>query len=115
MDNKTEIVYDSRDVKRSPEFVSLYINNTRFGYSKWDIQMLCGRISVTTVPDITPVEELAVISMSPQHAKAVLKALEGNIKIYEEVHGEIIMPKDGTELTKKENTARNKKSSKNRP
>ncbi len=90
-----EVVIDLvDDVSRSPEFVSLYINNTRFGFSKWDIQMICGRVSVTTVKNQKAVEELAVIAMSPQHAKAVLNALEGNIKIYEEEYGEIIMPKD---------------------
>ena len=105
MDNieeKAVVTYDLTNAVRSPDFVSLYINNTRFGFSKWDIQMICGRVSVTAIQNLNPVEELAVIAMSPQHAKAVLKALEKNIEIYEAEHGEIIIPKDKPETKEKE-------------
>lgn len=92
--DKEQIELNPSDVRRASDFVSLYINNTRFGYTNWDIQMICGRVTATTDTTQNPVEEIAVIAMSPQHAKAVLKALESNIKIYEDEHGEIKMSEE---------------------
>jgi hypothetical protein len=51
--------------------------------------MICGRIAMTADPDCPPVEELALITMSPEHAKAVLKALQTSLESYEEDHGKI--------------------------
>ena len=100
--DKEQLVFDPQDVKRASDFVSLYINSTRFGYTKWDVQMICGRITVTMDKTQNPIEELAVIAMSPEHAKAVLIALTVNIKSYEDEHGEIIIPKDKPETKEKE-------------
>ena len=86
--------YDNQPPKRSENFMNLYINNTRFAYTKRDIQMLCSRISVTMEEEGSPVEEVAIITMTPAHAKAVMRALEANIKIYEEEYGEIAMSPD---------------------
>lgn len=84
--------YDLQDTKRSENFKTFYVNNTRFGYTKWDIQMLCSQVSVTLDVKGSPVEEVALITMSPAHAKAVYKALGENIKIYEDEYGEIPVP-----------------------
>lgn len=90
--DKTVMRFDLSNTKRSENFRNFYINNTRFGYTKWDIQMLCSQVSVTMDASGSPIEEIALITMSPSHAKAVLKALESNIKIYEEEYGEIVLP-----------------------
>jgi hypothetical protein len=82
---------DLSNAKRPPSFVSLYINNTRFGFTKWDFQMICGRVSITTDKTQSPIEELAVIAMSPQHAKAVFNAFKQSLEGYEAEHGEIII------------------------
>ena len=92
------IRYDLQRSKRSEDFRNFYINNTRFGYTKWDIQMLCSQISVTMDAEGSPNHELALITMSPTHAKAVLKAFEANIKLYETEYGEIVMPPSNEEI-----------------
>jgi hypothetical protein len=98
MENKDESTQVTRlernEVKRSDDFVSFYMNSTQFGYSKWDVQMICGRLTISLDKNQHPSEEVAVITMTPQHAKAVLRALEVNLKLYEKEHGEIIMPED---------------------
>ncbi len=54
--------------------------------------MICSRTIASMDENVTDIEEIATIIMTPQHAKAVLNALQGNIRAYEEVHGEIKMP-----------------------
>lgn len=82
---------------RSEDFVNLFVNNVRFGYTKFDIQMICARSTVSLDPINSGIEEIAVITFTPAHAKAVLQALENNLKIYEDQYGEIIMPDDREE------------------
>lgn len=84
--------FDLQKVKRSEQFTNIYINNTRFAYTKYDVQMLCAQISITMEDGGSPVEEVALITMSPGHAKAVLHALAANIKLFETEYGEIVLP-----------------------
>lgn len=92
---KTKIVlFDSENVVRRPDAFTAYINNTQFAYTKWDIQMVCGLVAVTKDKHLQFAEELGVIVMSPEHAKAVLAALTTNIAAYEAEHGKITIPKD---------------------
>jgi Protein of unknown function (DUF3467) len=101
-DEQTEIEQDSSDrYIRSNNFISLYVNNTNCGYTKFDIQMIFSKTQVT-MTNLPTREEVAVVAMSPQHAKALLKALEATLKRYEKNYGEIILsdsPKAESEKT----------------
>ncbi len=78
--------------KRSPNFTVIFTNNVNFAYTPVDIQMVCSRTMASMDKNVKDIEEIATIIMTPQHAKAVLDALQGNIRAYEKVHGEIKMP-----------------------
>ncbi len=107
---KEEVVnIEELRITRSPQFVSLYINNTQFAYTKWDIQMVCGRVTVTLDRSQNPLEEIASIAMSPVHAKAVLLALQANITSYEAEHGEIIMRDTQAQVILDSDSHKNKK------
>jgi hypothetical protein len=93
-EEKETLKIEETQIVRSEDFVNLYINNTRFGYSKFDIQMICARSTVSLDLSQSKIEEMAVIIMSPQHAKAMLIAMENNIRVYEAQHGEIKLPEE---------------------
>ena len=86
---------DITEFRRSPNFVSIYSNNTLWGYSKFDFQMVCGRAEVSRDKEHQAIEETAIILMTPEHAKLILNDLAGMIANYEKEHGEIkIRPKE---------------------
>jgi hypothetical protein len=92
---KSEIILIEPDnVVRRDDAFNAYINNTQFAYTKWDVQMVCGVITVSKDKGHQFAEEVGVIVMSPEHAKAVSEALIKNIEAYEAEHGEITVPKD---------------------
>lgn len=75
-------------------YIKFYSNNAQVQGSIWDV-----KISFNEVVRIEPLEEgrtkliaeqHATVTMSPQHAKALLKALDRNIKAYESKFGEIV-------------------------
>ncbi len=78
-------------VKRSSDFVTQYINNTQFGYSNWDVQMACGRVEISRDGEHNYIDEVVLLIMTPEHAKAMLNALKANLEGFEKEHGEIIM------------------------
>ncbi len=86
--------FDLKKYKRSPNFAAIFTNNVNFAFSPIDIQMICSRTVASMDKTVEEVEEVATIIMTPQHAKAVLYALRGNLLAYEEKHGEIQMPSD---------------------
>jgi hypothetical protein len=78
-----------------------YVNGIQIVYSPWDFSLLLSRAVPTEFHPEAPAEGqvrfrveavpqfVETLVMSPQHAKAMLKALEDNIKAYEKDHGEI--------------------------
>jgi hypothetical protein len=93
---------------RSNNFVSLYVNNTNCGYTRFDIQAVFSRTQLT-MTDTPSIEEVAVVTMSPQHAKAFLQAFEGNLKSYEKQYGEIVLDPEKTEAQAEPETSPEKK------
>lgn len=80
--------------KRADNFADIYTNNTQFGYTKYDFMMICRRVTLSNDPNNNLLQEVACVSMSPEHAKAVLEALKESIKGYEDDHGTIPTPTD---------------------
>ena len=82
---------DIKEFKKSLNFVSIYTNNTLWGYSKFDFQMVCGRAEISRDAEHQVTTETAVILMSPEHAKLVLADLAKMILNYEKDYGEIVI------------------------
>lgn len=86
---------------RIPEDVSeFYSNSTLVAFTPWDFVLLFGSLGLpSTFPAGTGAQTIqgattmdAVIRMSPQHAKATLRALQSTVQQYEEQFGEIRIP-----------------------
>lgn len=75
---------------RSEKYVSLYSNQAEVGFSAWDIQIsfmqVHGRAS-----DVVG-EEIGSVTMSPQHAKALVIPFLNTIIQYEKKHGVVQIP-----------------------
>ena len=74
----------------TPSVPTYYVNNTGVETSVWDVKL---RLSETIDTDkdrnILRIRELAIVRMSPQHAKVVLGILSGHLKKYEQQFGKI--------------------------
>jgi hypothetical protein len=69
--------------QESPTYFYEYVNNMEIAVSKFDLAFKLSRMSGKGQL------ELGEISLSPQHAKAFLRVLHENIKVYESLFGEI--------------------------
>jgi len=76
---------------RSDNFIKLYANSARVETSIWDMKIFFGELVLGGGPKPF-IEESACISMSPQHAKAMLGVLSTNINEYENRFGKIPSP-----------------------
>jgi hypothetical protein len=90
----TEKVTDSeaasarkRKTFRAPQFIEIYSNASQGAFTPWDIEITFGKLD--QLDGETAIADLVTVKLSPQHAKAVLKVLEGAVRGYEAVHGEI--------------------------
>ncbi|HEY9405384.1 MAG TPA: DUF3467 domain-containing protein [Pyrinomonadaceae bacterium] len=77
-------------MSRSEKYISLYCNQVEIGFSAWDVQFSIMQVHGRTSDVIG--EELASISMSPQHAKAMVLPLMNTIFQYEAQHGVVKIP-----------------------
>lgn len=75
---------------RSDKYVNLYTNQVELGYSAWDVQMSIMQVHGRT-SDVAG-EEIATVTMSPQHAKAMAIPFLNTIIQYESQHGVIPVP-----------------------
>lgn len=75
---------------KSNSFISSYSNNTEVRSSFFDVQLIFGEV-IGSDENSLQVEDKAVITMSPQHAKTFLGIFATNIKRYEERYGPIKM------------------------
>lgn len=83
----------------SPNFVSLYTNDTQVQLTPWDIRMTFGEISEARAgePGEQPTVQIKTtgeVRMSPQHAKKLAEILARQIQVYERNVGTIPMPPD---------------------
>lgn len=77
--------------RRGPDFVHFYANNVEVAMSNWDIQIVLGEVVVDQDKKLA-VQEKAVVVMSPQHAKAFLNILLGNVAAFEKQFGVVTVP-----------------------
>ena len=84
----------NREVVQSPNFVSLYANDTQAQVSPWDIRIVFGVIADPPTPERQSVlvQTVGEVRMSPQHAKAFAMILIRQLKLYEETVGPIPLP-----------------------
>ncbi len=85
----------SEEEKRIPktfpkEIPNYYINSVSITSSIYDFMFTFG---LKSEPSLDP-EPIAIIRMSPHHAKVFSKVFSKNVKSYEEKVGEIILPED---------------------
>ncbi len=74
----------------APDARNLYVNSTEFAITPWDIQMQLNHVHAEASALI--IEQVATVSMSPQHAKAFAIALASNVREWESNYGEITLP-----------------------
>ncbi len=99
IEQETEVKLESGDLikaKRANDFISLYVNNTQFGYTRFDFQIVFGRVEITRDEDYNYVQEKAVVTMTPEYAKAFLTDFAKVLMEYESKHGVIEVRQDIT-------------------
>jgi hypothetical protein len=69
-------------------FRSYYANSAQFTISFYDIGIVFGQIKEATKERLL-IENRVSITVSPEHARALLKALKENIEKYESAYGPI--------------------------
>lgn len=79
------------NVKRSPEFLSIYSNHTAFNTSAFDFSMTFGEISADE-KGVLGVEQKVRVVMSPLHAKIFSAIVMNNVRNFEAQFGEIKIP-----------------------
>jgi len=90
---KAELFKDLKRQKfrKSPNFVSLYVNSTNFGHTKFDFQIAFGQSDISRDENSEYIEELAIVTMTPEYAKALLMDFARVLQDYEKEFGEIVL------------------------
>jgi hypothetical protein len=88
--HQEEITGDMNQIplRRSPTFVSIYANNVNFVTTPWDFELLFGQ-TVPEDPSNIHIAVQAMVTVSPQMAKALATSLIQNVRAYEQQFGEI--------------------------
>jgi hypothetical protein len=97
-DNKEPTVQPIRT--KAADARTIYVDSTRMARSPWDIRLHFGLLKEAE-PGVIHEEEMIVVLMSPQHAKAVLNDLRGTVKKWEDEYGEIALTNKPAEETAK--------------
>jgi hypothetical protein len=86
-------VKTSTKIARNSDFRSLYINNIRFGVTRFDIQIIMGENVVSFDPaHADTITEMLNVTMTPAYAKAFVLDMAKFIAAYEDQNGEIPLP-----------------------
>ena len=85
---KTDSLIERASVQELEGVPKFYANNVELRLSPWDFRITFGEVLDATEDGLI-IERKVIVSMSPQHTKAVLDLLERNVKRYEEEFGEI--------------------------
>jgi hypothetical protein len=96
MPEKNEIDPRSLPHKRDSSFASVYCNSAGFSMTFYDLTMVFGQI-LTTGPEGPHIQDRAEVTMSLEHAKALLEALAKPLQDYEAKYGPI-RPKPSRKL-----------------
>lgn len=87
-------ILEVQSTQRSPDYRSLYANNTKFGVSAFDFSMIFGEI-MEAVEGTLYIEQKVKVVMTPLHAKIFALILDQNIRNFETQFGEIKLPASG--------------------
>lgn len=94
-EKNVESVMIGAEVRRSPNFVSAYANQSRLGMTPWDITMI-----FSSTEDLGPgrvvSEDQVAVRVSPQHFKALCISLAAALSAYEQQFGELHIPAGST-------------------
>jgi hypothetical protein len=73
---------------RIPEFVSVYSNSAGFGINFFDLSIVFGQIVSPNIESML-IEDRVAVTMSIEHARALMIALQDTLAAYEKTHGQI--------------------------
>ncbi len=73
---------------RVPDFVSVYANSAGFGINFFDLSIVFGQI-VSPSNEAMLIEDRIAVTMSIEHARALMVALQDTLAAYEKTHGQI--------------------------
>ena len=85
---------------KSPDFRSVYANNTMFAVSTFDFSMTFGEINAVADGRLS-VEQHTKVTMSPVHAKLFLQIFSQQMTQFEQQFGEIKIPVVQTSVPEK--------------
>jgi len=75
--------------RRSDSYIEIYTNSVDLKVSVFDFEFILGKVLEASETKLE-IEEKASMSMSPQHAKELLRILSDNIRNYESKFGPIV-------------------------
>jgi hypothetical protein len=76
-------------ISRSPAYASYYTNHLSAMTTAFDITFVLGRVMNTDSEGRSHVEQVAQVTFSPQHAKALAELLAKVLERYESAHGHV--------------------------
>ena len=88
--NPTTVLREE-NIRRSPQFLSVYSNHTAFNTSAFDFGMTFGEITPDEKGQLG-IEQKVRVVMSPLHAKIFAAIVMNNVRNYEAQFGEIKVP-----------------------
>ena len=79
----------TREIVRSPGYVSIYSNDVQVQTSPWDLRLIFSELSDQPTPESITVNQLAELRVSPQLAKKLTMVMIQLLTEYEEEFGKI--------------------------
>ena len=79
----------TREIVRSPGFVSIYSNDVQVQTSPWDLRLIFSELTDHPSPESITVNQLAELRVSPQLAKKLTMVMVQLLTEYEEEFGKI--------------------------
>ena len=83
-----KVTNPNRSTEKSEDHREVYSNSVSLAATIWDISLVFGRSEIKSANSMTTTFHTTVI-MSPQHAKALSRALSKAVEDYEKQHGEL--------------------------
>ena len=90
----SEARFDWPNPVRGPNYQEMYCNVSQTLMTPWDLSVRLGILHPTSAEGQIGVQELAMITFSPQQFKALALAFANAISAYEERFGEITLNPD---------------------
>ena len=88
---QAELMRQVKDLphRRAPGFTHFYTNNIGLAVNFYDIAFLFGQLALDEDAKSMLMEDQAMVTMSYEHAKALVKGLQEALENYEKLHGPI--------------------------